>query len=222
MVRGIESETRLKRLVEFYFPESLATIDYSRIRLVHGDVSLEKFGLSSEDYEVLGRNVSTVIHAAGLVKHYGLYAEFEKANVRGTQEVIAFCRTFRRPMNHVSTISVAGNQLVQASGNGRFSETELYVGQNYLDNLYVRSKFEAEVHVLKAINSGQLHATIFRVGILTGRYTDGQFQENIATNAFYQKLKSLLELKAIPRDRLHQELEFTPVDACAKGIISIY
>ena len=94
MVRGIESETRLKHLVEFYFPESLATIDYSRIRLLNGDVSLAKFGLSSEDYEVLGRNVSTVIHAAGLVKHYGLYAEFEKANVRGTQEVIAFCRTF--------------------------------------------------------------------------------------------------------------------------------
>lgn len=221
MVRGVESETRLTRLFEFYFLESLSTIDYSRIRMVNGDVSLEKFGLSVKDYEVLGRNVSTVIHAAGLVKHYGLYAEFEKVNVRGTQEVIAFCLTFRRHMNHVSTISVAGNQLVQAPGNGRFSETELYIGQNYLDNLYVRSKFEAEVYVLKAINSGLLHATIFRVGILTGRYTDGHFQGNIHKNAFYQKLKSLIELKAIPRDQLHQELEFTPVDVCAKGIISI-
>ena len=58
-------------------------------------------------------------------------------------------------------------------------------------------------------------------GILTGRYTDGHFQENIHENAFYQKLKSLIELKAISYDRLHQELEFTPVDVCAKGIISI-
>jgi amino acid adenylation domain-containing protein/thioester reductase-like protein len=221
MVRGNESEIRFRRLFKLYFSESLSTIDYTRIQIVNGNVTLEKFGLSVKDYEMLGENVSTVIHSAGLVKHYGSYAEFEKVNVRGTQEVISFCITFRRPMNHVSTVSIAGSRLIQAQGNRCFSETELCIGQNYLDNLYVRSKFEAEVCVLKAINSGFLHATIFRVGILTGRHTDGHFQENIRGNAFYQKLKSLFELKAILRDRLHQELEFTPVDSCAKGIICI-
>ncbi|MDQ7093806.1 amino acid adenylation domain-containing protein [Desulfosporosinus sp. PR] len=221
IVRGGEAETRLMRLLKFYFSESLSAIDYSRIRVVNGDISLEKFGLSVRDYEALGDRVSTVIHAAGIVKHYGTYAEFEKINVRGTQEVIAFCLAFRRPMNHVSTISIAGNQLVQATGNVRFSEAELYVGQNYQDNPYVQSKFDAEVYVLKAINSELLQAAIFRVGMLSGRYTDGHFQENIHKNAFYQKLKSLLDLKAVPRDQLHQELEFTPVDVCAKGIVNI-
>jgi len=220
LMRGQESETRLKSLLKFYFSESLQEIDHSRIQGINGDISLEKFGLSAKDYEELGRKVDTVIHAAGLVKHYGSYSEFEKVNVGGTQEIIAFCLAFGKPMNHVSTMSVSGNRLVQAPGKGRFSETDLYIGQNYLDNLYIRSKFEAEAQVLKAKTLG-VKATIFRIGLLTGRYTDGHFQANIHENAFYQKLKSIMELQAIQRNHLLQELEFTPVDVSAKGIISI-
>lgn len=219
LVRGAETESRFRRLFNSYFSVA-ASFDYSRIKIIKGDVSNKLLGLSTEDYEALGNNVFTVIHAAGLVKHYGDYPDFEKINVQGTQEVIEFCLTFGRPLNHVSTVSIAGNQLIDGRKNRCFSETELYIGQNYRDNLYIRSKFEAEVQVLKAITTG-LQATIFRVGILTGRYSDGHFQGNIHENAFYQKLKSFLEIKAIQRDRLNQKLEFTPVDSCAKGIINI-
>jgi len=219
LVRGDEIERRFRLLFKSYFsvPEKFG---YSRIRIIKGDVSQKQLGLSTEEYKALGENVITVIHAAGLVKHYGDYLEFEKANVQGTQEVIKFCLTFGRTLNHISTVSIAGNRLMVDLKNNRFSETELYIGQNYRDNLYIRSKFEAEVQVLQAISSG-LQAAIFRVGILTGRYSDGHFQGNIHENAFYQKLKSLLELKALPLDKVHQNLEFTPVDSCAKGIINI-
>lgn len=219
LVRGSETERRFRRLFNRYFSVS-AKCDYTRIKIIKGDISQKLLGLTSEDYTELGKNVSTVVHAAGLVKHYGDYSDFEKVNVQGTQEVIDFCLTFGTPLNHVSTLSIAGNQLMGEFENGCFGETKLYIGQNYRDNLYIRSKFEAEVNIFKAFSLG-LQAAIFRVGVLTGRYSDGQFQENIHENAFYQKLKSILEIRAIPSDKLHQELEFTPVDSCAQGIINI-
>ncbi|MCB8817201.1 non-ribosomal peptide synthetase [Desulfosporosinus shakirovi] len=219
LVRGTETERRFRRLFNSYFSVSVKC-DYTRIKIIKGDISQKLFGLTSEDYRELGKNVSIVVHAAGLVKHYGDYFDFEKVNVQGTQEVIDFCLTFGRPLNHVSTLSIAGNQLTGEFASGCFNETKLYIGQNYRDNLYIRSKFEAEVNIFKATSLG-LQAAIFRVGVLTGRYSDGQFQENIHENAFYQKLKSILEIRAIPRDKLHQELEFTPVDSCAQGIVNI-
>lgn len=218
LVRGIETKRRFRDLFNSYF-SGYAKYE-SRIKIIKGDISQKQLGLSSEDFMDLGKNVQTVVHAAGLVKHYGEYADFEKMNVLGTQEVIDFCLTFNRPLSHISTVSIAGNQLMGRFENRHFSEIELYIGQNYRDNLYIRSKFEAEVQIFKAAESG-LQATIFRVGILTGRYSDGQFQGNIQENAFYQKLKSILEIKAIPNDILYQKLEFTPVDFCAKGIINI-
>ncbi|MCO1603231.1 non-ribosomal peptide synthetase family protein [Desulfosporosinus nitroreducens] len=219
LVRGTETERRFRRLFNSYFSES-AKCDYNRIKIIKGDISRKLLGLTSEDYTKLGKNISTVVHAAGLVKHYGDYSDFEKVNVQGTQEVVDFCLTFSTPLNHVSTLSIAGNQLTGEFENRCFSETKLYIGQNYRDNLYIRSKFEAEVNIFKATSLG-LQASVFRVGVLTGRYSDGQFQENIHENAFYQKLKSILEIRAIPSDKLHQELEFTPVDFCAQGIINI-
>lgn len=219
LVRGENAERRLRSLYKHYFPAS-TELENNRINIVNGDLSKKLLGMPADDYHNLGKNVSSVINAAGLVKHYGDYQDFMDVNVQGTQEVIEFCLTFGKPLNHISTISIAGNQLEDAHKSRCFSENELYIGQNYRDNLYIRSKFEAEVGVLKGRELG-LMATIFRVGILTGRYSDGWFQENINENAFYQKLKSLLTIRAIPEERMSGELEFTPVDFCARGILNI-
>lgn len=219
LVRGGNAEERLRNLFKHYF-SAAAESKSERIIIVNGDISKKQFGLTPEEYHELGQNVFCVINAAGLVKHYGDYQDFWEVNVQGTREVIQFCLAFGRPLNHISTVSIAGNQLAGVRESRCFSETELFIGQNYRDNLYIRSKFEAEVCVLNGRDSG-LKAAIFRVGILTGRYSDGRFQGNIAENAFYQKLKSLLSIRAIPQERLSQDLEFTPVDFCARGIVKI-
>jgi thioester reductase-like protein len=102
----------------------------------------------------------------------------------------------------------------------KFTEQDFYIGQDYRANVYIRTKFEAENLILKALDNG-LNATIFRVGVLTGRYSDGQFQTNIGQNAFYRQLKAILMLEAIPYDFLQEHLEFSPVDYCAKAIVQL-
>ncbi len=56
-------------------------------------------------------------------------------------------------MNHISTASVSAS--IQDIENPiKFDEHTLYIGQNYYDNIYIRTKFKAEYKVWEAINLG--------------------------------------------------------------------
>ena len=158
---------------------------------------------------------------AAIVKHYGDFEEFKKVNINGTQNVSNFSFTNNKRLIHISSISVSGNYLVkQDNRNIEFSENNLYIGQNYSNNVYVHSKFEAEKIVLDYMEKG-LKAQIHRIGILSGRYQDGKFQENISENAFYTRIKSMVVLGVVSNEMLKQKIEFTPVDVCCKSMITL-
>lgn len=224
LVRGEErsiSKNRLLKILNFYFSGKHERFIDDRIIVLNGDVSLNRFGLTEMEYLELGQKIDMVIHSAALVKHYGNYSDFEKVNVLGTKEVIEFAQNHNIRLGHISTISVSGHYLTsKINREVIFTEDDFYIGQNYMDNVYVRSKFEAENLVFKAIDSG-LNAVIFRIGNLTGRYSDGHFQINIEQNAFYNRIRSIIKLGVIPEEILGHEVEFTPVDYCSKAIIEI-
>lgn len=54
-----------------------------------------------------------------------------------------------------------------------------------------------------------------------GRSTDGVFQKNPETNAFYRLLQGLLKLDAIPASVMNEPVELTAVDLCAKGVVAL-
>ena len=66
-----------------------------------------------------------------------------------------------------------------------------------------------------------LKAKVFRVGRLVGRTTDGMFQKNPDTNAFYLLMKALGYLRMIPESMKQIPLEITPVDVCADAIMCL-
>ncbi len=219
LMRGHNAERRLFDLFNHYFPSLSKDKLYDRIIVINGDISAKQFGLLHQEYLQLQEEVSSVIHSAAMVKHYGPYSEFEQVNVKGTKEIIKFCNE-EKHLSFISTISVSGNYM---SGNEKkkvFDENDLYIGQDYMNNVYVRTKFEAEYQILKAVKKG-LKATIFRVGVLTGRYSDGFFQHNIEENAFYRKLKSIFEISYLPGNIFEEYIEFTPVDYCADAIVQL-
>ncbi|KGK85078.1 thioester reductase [Desulfosporosinus sp. HMP52] len=219
IVRGADFERRFRDLLYFYFPQAASELN-QRVILVNGDITKKRFGLSSDEYQELVGNVTSVIHAAAMVKHYGSYSDFERINVKGTQEIVDFCSENDLHLSFISTTSVSGNYMSEKVYIKDFTENDLYNGQDYKSNVYVRSKFEAESLILEAVKKG-LKATIFRVGILTGRISDGRFQRNIEENAFYRKLKSIFTIGLLPNNIVDEFIEFTPVDSCARAIISI-
>ena len=224
LVRGKKNQTSQERLQEqykFYFEKDLSKYLNNRVFVVDGSISERNVGLAENVIKILKDNVSTVIHTAARVKHYGEYKDFEKINIDGTRKIAEFCLENNFRLIHISSISVSGNYLVKQDNRDlEFTENNLYIGQNYKDNVYVNSKFEAEKIVLEYMKKG-LVSQIHRIGILSGRFTDGKFQENIEENAFYTRIKSMVVLGCVSKEMIEQKIEFTPVDTCSKAIVNL-
>ena len=133
---------------------------------------------------------------------------------------MAFCKSIKAKLIHISTLSVSGNGFDNESCDEIiFSESDFYIGQP-LDNVYARSKFEAERVVLEAMTEG-LQANIMRMGNLTNRNSDGMFQRNYESNAFLKRIKALIEMGIYPCSISNFAVEFTPIDVAAGAVMSI-
>ncbi len=226
LVRGkdkADSHKRFYDLCGYYFGDRFK--DSSRIEIFCADLQEEGFGLSEQDYTQLLSRVDTVIHAAASVKHYGSYKYFYETNVESEKRLIKFCFEADAKLVHVSTLSVSGNSFADHfdgyvnEEEKNFYESSLYVGQS-LENVYARSKFEAEREVLEGVSHG-LRANIMRMGNLTNRFKDGLFQKNYETNAFLKRVKAILKMGIFPDYLMELYLEFTPVDEAAHALMTI-
>ena len=217
LVRG--GHERLRSVLEYYFGNAYTADIGSRIIVIDGDITHSDLSAN------VPKDIQTVIHTAATVKHYGSYEYFYGVNVQGTKNVITYTQSMGAKLIHVSTLSVSGNSLVDAFDMYRaeetmeFDETSLYIGQP-LDNVYIHSKFEAELAVLDAVLDG-LEAKIIRVGNLTNRVSDFKFQPNYQSNAFLTRVKAALEFGCLPDYLLSLYAEFSPIDQTAEGIIKI-
>ena len=217
---NINTKNRLINKLKFYFGNEL--IDYidSRIFVLEADISLPNFGLSEEDYNNLGNKVDMVIHSAAIVDHYGKKDLFEKINVTGTNNIIDFCKNFSIYLNHISTTSISAS-LPDSKKKVVFNEHTLYIGQNYSDNIYIRTKFEAEYNILQTMLNSNLKASIYRIGNVSARYADGKFQENSEKNAFLNRIINLSKLDYLPDTFTNLNIDFSPVDICSNMITSL-
>ena len=217
---GSDSYNRIISSLNYYFPE-LNENCYNRIFVTQGDITLDYLGLDKPTYERLLSKTDTIIHSAANVRHYGSEEEFEKINVNGTKELIKFAEQNKAAFHYISTISVSGNYITGRHGERAvFTEKDYYIGQNVFDNVYLKTKMDAEREVLEAAKRG-LRINIYRVGNLTGRYSDGFFQKNISENAFYNRMKSLLLIGAVSDQIENIEMELTPVDYCSNAIVGL-
>ena len=216
---NVDGKTRFKNIFNSYFGENEFKKYISRIEIVVGDIGDKLLGLDEEEYERIGNSIKEVFDSAAVVKHYGTYKEFKKVNVDSTKNIIDFCIKHNVPMHYVSTITVSGYGLVN-NVPVKFTENSLYVGQDYLGNVYVRTKFEAEQLVVKSLEKG-LIANIYRVGNLTPRYSDGKGQLNSKENAFMNRLNSIISMGIIPSTILNASIDFTPIDLCADIIVKL-
>ena len=213
----LSARTRFLDALHFYFGNELDDFVDNRIIILKGDITKENFGLNTQFYDDIVNNVSVVINSSANVKHYGNFKNFENINIGLTQKAIEFCENYKKRLIQISSTSVCGS--VNTDKNISFSETNLYIGQK-LDNVYIKSKFDAERIVLEHISKG-LNAQILRLGNITNRYLDGKFQINPEENAFIGRIQSLIKLGAIPDYLLDTKLEFTPVDLCGYAIVLI-
>lgn len=219
---------RFLEVLHFYFGKSLDKYIDDRIIVFRGDIVKENFGLANKNYEEVIKNVSTIINAAANVKHFGNFDKFKNINIDATSQSIDFCKKYSKRLLHLSTLSISGNMFLDGTVSHDsqkknektyFAENNLFINQS-LDNVYTRSKYEAEKLVLDGIYDG-LDAQVLRLGNITSRESDGKFQINPESNAFVNRLKAFISLGVLPKSLRKQEIEFTPVDKCSDAIIKV-
>lgn len=222
VVRGKDEQQatgRLEKLLRYYFDEKFLKYLGNRIIILCGDITKENFGIADLPH------IDTIIHTAASVKHYGSYEYFKEVNVNGVVNAIEIAKKQDAKLIHISTLSVSGNSMVDvfeiyhSEEEKFFSEKDLYIGQP-LNNVYIRSKFEAEREVYNAVLNG-LKANVIRVGNLTNRASDKKFQPNYKSNAFLKRVKAVFELGYLPEYLRDLYCEFSPVDDTADAIMRI-
>lgn len=217
-------EKFLNRL-HYYFGNKYDKLIDNRIFIIESDVTKENLGLSDSAIKKLFTSIQCVINSVAIVKHYGYYSEFERINVNVVKNLVKYCKEFGKKFIQISTISVSGNTLTDLAIDSNSFDTDVEFNENCLniaqslENIYVRSKYEAEKFILQEIYYHALDALILRIGNITNRFSDGLFQPNKQENAFMHRLKALLEIKAIPENLLENYCEFSPVDCVADAVV---
>lgn len=215
LVRGKDAklaENRLKTLSFYYFDNTFEDIIGTRLHIVTGDVT--------DDLESIlkGLEIDTIFNCAAIVKHFSEGTEIEDVNIGGAQRCVDYALEHNARLIHISTASTRGlsvNGYPQASEV--FDEQRLYFGQ-FLGNKYIYSKFIAERIILEAVATKGLDAKIMRVGNLSARSTDGEFQANFSTNSFMGRIKVFNMLGCCPHEMRDNPVEFSPIDQVADAI----
>jgi nucleoside-diphosphate-sugar epimerase len=147
-----EARARIRSLVGEY---------HERVRVVRGDVTKPRCGISDADREVLLGRVRRVLHCAASINFQNKH-EAELTNVAGTLHVLELTDSLDAShILHISTAYVIGDAAYLGEG-------DLSLGQRW-NNSYEESKFIGEkmVHAW-ALKRKECRFTIFRPSILIG------------------------------------------------------
>lgn len=204
---------RLQYSMFYYFQNPLTGIE-DRIEVIDGDVTdYETFRLLEQ------MPIDTVFNCAANVKHFSSGTDIEDINVGGTQNALRFCLATGARLIHFSTTSVGGYlKGTDPSEIRKLDEQSLYFGQ-ITDNQYLSSKLLSERIVLEAVATKGADAKVIRVGALSARESDGEFQINFLTNSAMGQLRSFAILNAFPYSGMNQDMRFGPIDASARSFM---
>ncbi|PGT57967.1 hypothetical protein COD86_25375 [Bacillus cereus] len=208
---------RFHSKMEFYFGEGIRDRLKGRVTVINSDLNKEDLGISAGNLQMIKEQIDMIIHCAADVRHYGNEEHFENTNVGGTRRLLELAKVIPSVHFHyVSTISIVGWSS-QDPNEYVLQEKDFDRGQ-ILDNVYTRSKFNAEKLVREASKDG-ISASVYRVGNLIAHSKSGQFQENMETDAFYRILKGIILLGAAPQSP--GDLDLTPIDYCSKALVKL-
>ncbi len=212
---GEDLMLRLKTMFFYYFgkTEAFSHID-ERVTVFAAEVT-QPDALDSFDHRDL-----TVVNCVANVKHFSAGNDIELVNIESVRHLITFCLRTGSRLIHISTTSIAGLSVDGVPGpDVRLTEQTLWLGQNIDENKYVYSKYKAEELVLDAIAHHGLDAKIMRVGNLSARQKDGEFQINFNTNNFLALLRAYVIIGMVPYEALNHVFEFSPIDEVARAIM---
>ncbi|KAF9560767.1 large subunit of alpha-aminoadipate reductase [Mortierella alpina] len=195
-----------------------------RLSVVMGDLSLERFGLSADAWEMCCRQVDIIVHNGALVHWVYPYPKMRAANVMGTLQGLKMASTYHTKSFHfVSSTSVLdtahygelSDALADSNSRG-VPETDDLEGARYgLRSGYGQSKWVAE-KLIMAANKNGLPATIIRPGYVLGHTRTGVTNTD---DFIWRLIKGCIELGLVPN--MNNAVNLCPVDYVAQCVASV-
>jgi amino acid adenylation domain-containing protein/thioester reductase-like protein len=212
------AERRIRDKYQYYFGVDIPEEYRSRITALASDLLKDRLGLDEKTYGELSSRIDCIVHSAANVKHYGKYEEFYESNVKATERLLCFAlEGVKKDFHHISTTSV-GNGSVEGREYVLFTECDGDMGQK-TDHVYVRTKQLAEQKVREFRGKG-VRASIYRCGNITFDSASGMVQENVEDNAFFQVIKSVVNLGVAPERVNERNISF--VNESALAIVRLF
>ena len=206
---------RLKSMYFYYFGRTEAFVHFKEHIIAFSAEVTQPDALN----RIEDRNL-TVVNCVANVKHFSAGNDIEMVNIESVRHLITFCLRTSSRLIHVSTNSIAGLSIDGKPGpEVKLTEQTFNIGQDIDANKYVYSKYKAEELVLDAIAHHGLNAKIMRVGNLSARQKDGEFQINFSTNNFLAMLRAYVVIGMVPYKDLDRRFEFSPIDEVASAIM---
>ena len=212
---------RVQEILDKARPSEVTPEQRSRVRAISGDLTVERLGLASEQWDQLVSSATRVVHGAASVEWARPLNEARQINVAGTRSLIELAQAARargrlRAFDYISTCYVCGKR------TGLITESDLDGSQGFF-NSYEQSKFEAE----QLVRSSGLPFCIFRLSTVVGDSRTGYAS---TFKVMYWPLKILARglawvvpadrngiVDLVPVDYVCDTLEAIAADPCQRG-----
>lgn len=186
------------------------------LRVICGDVSQTKFGLTDQLYNNLSKEITSIYHSAALTTFTAPIEVIREVNVEGTRNILTFSRCCQEKgqfnqLHHISTVTVAGNR------QGVFGEQDIEDAPEF-NNTYEQSKFEAE-ELIRQYRKDGVSSIIYRPAIVTGDTVTG-YTNNFKMFYTLLRILSWKTFNYLPAQE-NAKYSFCPVDYVAKAISRI-
>lgn len=189
----------------------------TRVQVMEGDITFPQLGLSSEDLELLTKQIQEFYHIAALTNLNGSQEECYRINLGGTEEALKIAKMFRESGKlerffYFSTAFVAGSRQTYCSMEDELPEKPAHA------NFYEESKCSAERKVRQLMQSG-FPITIFRPSIVVGDSRTGEVSE---FNVIYPFMRLFAHgyLSKLPT-RLQNSFNIVPIDFVVSASLAI-
>ena len=182
----------------------------TRVRVLCGDASSPRLGLSDRVWSRLADTVDTIVHNAAWVDYLRDYHALRAANVEGTRTIVELASTSRRKTLHlVSSTTIFGwsvkKILLEHDSNPEMTQ---------LDFGYAQTKWVSE-QLVRAAGERGLEARIYRPAFLTAS-TAGYGH---STDIVVRLLSFMINHGLAPEARI--QLSLMPVDIAAHNMVAV-
>ncbi|MFE7439458.1 amino acid adenylation domain-containing protein [Streptomyces chartreusis] len=185
-----------------------------RLVAVPGDLSVERLGLSSTEFDDLARKIDAVYHAGACVNLALSYEQLKDTNVRGTAEVLRLAVQHRTvPFHHVSTVGVYADA---EEPSAAIQPDDPLPPDGTLSNGYAQSKWGAELLLHQARQRG-IPVSVYRPTRISGA-ADGELGPT--SDYLWLLLKGCVEAGVVPNDT-EETFDLVPVDYVSRVVLEL-